>query len=379
VDAAAGDLERDRVGCVADFRLAVEQREHADRGRQALLQVGVQPGQALDRLVGQEQRGDEGEERSGRLGAGNHRLAAVEDHRDDRQATEHFHDRVQHAARARALVIELEHRLDGAGGARLLVGLHGVGLDVAHALEGLVEQGGQAPDLGLGMARYHAHPAADADDRQDRGRKNHEGDRGQQPVLVEHHAHQRERGQRILAEADQGVGDGVAQQVDVVDEAGDQLARRSAVEERQIGPDHAGVEAALEFGDDAVADIAHQHRLAVGGQALGREDGEHRKRDRQQHLLAPADEDFVDDRLDQLGERRRAQRHHHHAEQRRDDSAGLGPQVVAHQAPDQRLSGLVEAGQPPGLLRLLGSACVVGRWIGQMGGRQAVFETPLRP
>ena len=184
-DGAALDFERRGLRRVADLRLAVEQREDADRRGQALLQVGVQPGQALDRLVGEQEGGNEGEEGARRLGAGDHLAPAIEDDRDDGQATEDLHDRVQRATRARALVVEPEDRLDRPCRADVLVGLHGIGLDVAHALEGLVEQRRQLPDLGLGAVGDLAHAPADAHDREDRGREHRDGDQREAPILVE--------------------------------------------------------------------------------------------------------------------------------------------------------------------------------------------------
>jgi hypothetical protein len=149
------------------------------------------------------------------------------------------------------------------------------------------------------------------------------------PVLVEHDAQERERGQAILADAHERVGNGDAQQVDVVDEARNQLARRGPVEERQIGADHAPVEAPLQLGDDTEPDIAHEHRLPVGGEPLGREDGERGERDGPQHLLAPVHEYLVDHRLDDLREGGGADRDHDHAQKRGGDPRGMRPHVLA--------------------------------------------------
>src|SRR3546814_1886820 len=63
-----------------------------------------------------------------------------------------------------------------------------------------------------------------------------------------------------------------AQQGHVVDEVRDQRAGRAVVEESEVGADQLVEELLLDLGDHAVPDMAHQHRLAVGGTPTQRED-----------------------------------------------------------------------------------------------------------
>ena len=62
---AGFDAERPRTGHLADCWLDVEHLEYALRRGEAFLQIGVQDRERLDRLVGEQQRGDEREKGAG--------------------------------------------------------------------------------------------------------------------------------------------------------------------------------------------------------------------------------------------------------------------------------------------------------------------------
>ncbi len=199
-------------GTVADRRLDIEHLEHPLGRGEALLQRGVQIGQALHRLIGEQQRRNEREERARGAGAGDHLVAAVEDHDRDRRAAERLHHRRGARSRPVGAVDQRKEALDQPGGAALLVILHAVGLDVARALEGLAQQRRQLADFDLGVGRDPAHAPADVDDRPDRQRKSEERNQRQDPVLVEHQRDQKHDRHRVLADAAKNVGGGAAQQ-----------------------------------------------------------------------------------------------------------------------------------------------------------------------
>ena len=207
-DLAAGDLQRLRSGHIADCWLDVEHLKDAVRGGEALLQRGVEIGQALERLVGQQQRGDEREEGARGARIGDDLMAAIEDHDGDGGAAQAFHHRRGARPSPRGAVDQHEQAIEEAGGTPLLIGLHAVGLDQPRALEGLAQQGRELADLGLGIGRDPAHSPADADDRANRQRKDEERDQRQEPVLVEHDADQEHDGQRVLAHGAQHIGRG---------------------------------------------------------------------------------------------------------------------------------------------------------------------------
>ncbi len=133
----ARDAQRSNSRPVADRRLNIEHLEDAFRRGQPLLQRGVEDGQALDRLIGEEQRGDEREKRAGRPRADDHLMAAIEDHQRDRHAAERLHHRRGPRARAIGAIDQPEDALEEARGAALLVLLHAIGLDVTRTLKGL--------------------------------------------------------------------------------------------------------------------------------------------------------------------------------------------------------------------------------------------------
>ena len=118
------------------------------------MQRSIQIGEALQRLVGEQQRRDEREQGAGRAGAGDDLVAAIEDDDGDRRATEGFHHRRGARARPRAAIDQRKEALDQPGGAALFILLHAVGLNMPGALKGLAQQGRELADLGLGIGGH---------------------------------------------------------------------------------------------------------------------------------------------------------------------------------------------------------------------------------
>ena len=80
-----------------------------------------------------------------------HLPAAIEHHRGDRAASQHLHDRRADGSDAQRPVVQVEQPLDQRAGAGRFVGLAAIGLDLAHALEGLLELAGQLGGVRLGL------------------------------------------------------------------------------------------------------------------------------------------------------------------------------------------------------------------------------------
>ena len=152
---------------------------------------------------------------------------------------------------------EAEDALDQAVRALRLEGLAVVGLDVARALEGLVEPGGKEAELVERRRRDLAHPLADPRDRIDRDGEDDAGDQRELPVLLEHDADEEQQGQRILDHAGERVRDGVAHHVDVVGKPRDEPAGRGVLEEGEVEAEDVSEDPALQIGDDALADEGH--------------------------------------------------------------------------------------------------------------------------
>ena len=267
-DFAAGDAQRLGAGHIADRRLDVEHLEDPLRGGEALLQRGIQVGEALQRLIGEQQRRYEREQRPGGAGAADDLVTAVENDDRNRRPAERLHKRRGARARPRAAIDKRKEALDEPRGAALLIRLHAIGLDVAGALKGLAQQSRELADLGLGVGGDPANAPPDRDNRTDRQREDKERSESEKPILVEHHADQEDDGHCVLADTRQHIRRGIAQERRIAGEARNQAAARMGVKEGEIGPHQPREQCDLNIGDDALADPGHQHGLAVIGEPL---------------------------------------------------------------------------------------------------------------
>ena len=334
-DFAAGNVQWLGAGHVADRRLDVEHFEDPLRGGEALLQRGIQIGEALQRLVGEQQRRDEREQSAGGAGAADDLVTAVENDDGDRRPAEGLHHRRGARARPRAAIDQREEALDQPGGAALLVLFHAVGLDMPGALKGLAQQGRELADLGLGIGGHPANAPADRDDRADRQREDEERNEGEKPILIEHHADQENDRHRVLADACEDICRGTAQQRRVAGEARNQGAARMSVKIGEIGPHQPGKERDLHIGDDTLADPGHQHGLAVIGEPLDEGEGERAAGDQQQQRPLARDKDAVEHRLHQPGAPGGAAGREPHQQKREQDAPHMRAHEIARQAPNE--------------------------------------------
>ena len=332
-DLAALDDEIARSGHVLNGGLDVEDGEDALRCGHAFLQAGVEPGEAFERLIGQQQRGDEGEEGARRAGARQHLVAAIENDQRHRDTAQRFHQRRGDGAGARSTLQQPGEIVDHPARAVGLIGFHAIGLDVARALEALIEQRHQQTDLGLRVGRDAPHPLAELDDRAEGQRERYRGDQRQRPVLVEHQRDQESGGERFLADIGEQVGGGAAQHRGVHGEARHQRAGRIGVEEGDVGAHQPREERRLNIGDYTEADLRHQHRLAVIGDALEEGEGHDRRRNDQQQPLVMRDENPIEHRLHQPGISGGGGRHHAHAGEREPQCGQMGAQEDTEQPP----------------------------------------------
>ena len=141
-----------------------------------------------------------------------------------------------------------------------LVGFAMVRLDLADAAEDLLGAGREAGHLGLAARGDGAGPGAHPADRQGRERQADQGERGELPVAPEHQPDQEQDGQEVAGDGGQARRHGGAQQLRVVDQAGDQRPRAAPGHVADIGPDHVVEQAALQIGDDALAGFAPSPR-----------------------------------------------------------------------------------------------------------------------
>ena len=103
--------QRQRVAALEHVARLVDELEHALGRGEPLLDRAVDLRQPLERLVDQDERGQEAEERALGATAVDHRVAAVQHHRRDAEGSQQLHDRLDQRLGARRLHVEPEQAL----------------------------------------------------------------------------------------------------------------------------------------------------------------------------------------------------------------------------------------------------------------------------
>ena len=287
---------RDRLG-----RRMVEHVVHHLRAGDAVLKLQPQPREALGRLVGHQQRGDERKERA-RVGMMQRDApAAVEDHGADGEAGERVGDRPRHGGARRHAV---RAALDLAHG-RFHAAAHFVfeveRLDDARALHGLLHRLHDLRRAGVPAD----HELADAPDRlveQQRGdRERHERDEREDRLLHEHDDDEAQQRENVAARGRDDRLQRVAHAVGRIDEARDEVARMTVVEEAHVLPQQVVEQTALGVGDDRIADARERDRCEEGDEAPQDEETEDEPRHEAQVAEPLALHDPVENGLQQVG------------------------------------------------------------------------------
>ena len=307
--------------------------------REPLLQCRVEIGKAPHGLVRHDQRAKKRNEGPGRGLAAHDAGPAVEDHRPDRDPAQHLDER----RRQRPGPHHPEHLAESVGddvmGAAGLVRLHPVSLDVPHIVHRLVEQRAETAGRDLGSGRGFAHAPAEIANRDDGDGEDGATDDGQTPILIEQEPDQKDQGDAVLGHAGERATEHLVQVLDVVQEVGDQLARGQAVEVGEVRAHQVGEQVALQSGDDALTDRAHQIGLSEGRDRLDQRDRDDRQRDHHQHVLVAAEEYLVENRLKNPGVERRAASRDHHEQGRQRHPRQMPAHILANQASEQYLRG----------------------------------------
>ena len=242
-----------------------------------IVRVGLR--QALERIVEQEQRGEEGEEGALRAAADDDAVAAVPDDAGDPEGGEDLHHRIGEGA-DRACPSCTGGR--AARSPRRSAASRSASMPNALTtrLPWMVSCSSTVmlPIETWPFFANDAQPLRQPDDRQHRGREDDEGDQRQQPVLVERDDHQDDQRRRVLQHRRDGIGERGAHQGDVVGDARDDGAGRRAVEERQRQMLDVIVQRVAQVGDDALADVLGQVGAAEADDAAEEEDADDRRR-----------------------------------------------------------------------------------------------------
>ncbi len=258
------------------------------------MEVDVQSRQPLGGFVGQEECRDERHELAGCRAEHQDAVAAVEEHDPDGDSAQRLHQR-RHAVRRHGHSVRRGFdRGDALGDA----GPHHVfeieGLDDPESLDRflhhLQEFGGAAELREDDGARLPDELASAEKCR----RRHEQDDQRQERCLKEHDGREPDQRQKVPAECvEQEIEDPRRRRAAEGDLGGEFGGMTVRVESDALGEQFAE-HPLLIFGDDTIGDAGHGHRLAVTGNSLQGEDGDHRGRDERDAAVAAADVAFVD-------------------------------------------------------------------------------------
>ena len=287
--------ERRGAGRIALPWAHIEDLVDHPRIDQRALQIDLHAGEPARRVVGQQQRGDEGKHAARRLQGIGGAVAGIGDHAGDGEAGQHLGDRGDALGDACDLVLPGLGVVHQGGDLPRQLVLHGEGLDDCDALRGLLH-GADQPRIDLHrLAGDLSQPSHQAVDGVDERRADQQGDQRQHRLLHDHHRHQRDQRDGIARHRLQRHAEQVADAVDVLVDARRQLAGARVVEEVDAQPHQMIEDAPLVAGDKVVADLGQHHGLAVAGEAPDDEGERDRAGDERDEVAAAAVEQLVDD------------------------------------------------------------------------------------
>ena len=228
--------------------------------------------------------------------------AAVPQRAGDRDAAEELHERRQQRQDARHLEIGAEqlprHALEFRafaclGAERLDDAMPGerLGRDVRHVLLRF-----------LAPARDGADALAEPHQRVDDQRRRRHAQQRQLRVVVEQQGHRTDEHQGFAREIADRFRHGALHEADVVVDARQQLPDRAARKERRRLIEHVPEELIAHDHHDAMAESLHQVTGEVGAEPLDQVDGQDRNRNDAE--IALGDQHVIDDRLDEIRQRR---------------------------------------------------------------------------
>jgi len=152
-------------------------------------------------------------------------------------------------------------------------------------------------------------------------RRGEDAKRGEPPVHVEHHDQQPDDGQAVADDRDHGIGGGARHEFDVVRELRQQMPRLLPVEIGRREPEVVCEDVVAQSLDHLPSDPARVEVADEIANAAQGEQHDHGERHLPDDGRVAHDEGAVQERLDQIVERRGGRREKNHAE----DSAGQHP------------------------------------------------------
>ncbi len=316
-DARRGQLQRRQVVVARLAGRAVDdlvKHTHAD---EIVVEVDIEPGQPLGRLIGK-QEGEQERNEFARLRPGlDHAVAAVDRGERDGKTAEHFHQRTGAVGDARHLVGFMLDLADADGKPAPHLVFERECLDHSHALQGFLHGLDDARAAGELHAGDAAHPADQFAKEQKRGRRHDEAGKRHHRILHHHHDAKPDQRHQIAAYCGDEKIDHLAHRGGAGGEPGDEFGRMAIGEKADVLLQELVEHAPLIIGDDPVADPRQRDGRAVGRKSFCRE---HRHRDQgydHDHMEIFVHIGFVDHRAEQIGGERRGgggDGHQHEAE-----------------------------------------------------------------
>ena len=196
---------------------------------------------------------------------------------------------------------EFQRAVDGRRRAAFLAILLAIGAHHAHAAQGLGDEGREIARLLQRLRRRLPHLAALAPEQEPGERHEHQDQKGEARIHVEHGADEDHDLEVVLAEGDDGAARGLPDQIGVVEEAGQQPSRMHGLDEAEIGAGELGEHRDAEIGDEAVAEIGDGDVGDIFGDRLDDGDDDDGRGDPVDHLLVLGDEHVVGGLLDDEG------------------------------------------------------------------------------
>ena len=221
-------------------------------------------------------------------------------------------------------------------GAGAFVIFHAVGFDLADALENLGKAVGQCGHFGLCPPRNAAQLFAEIGDEKRDEREDRESDQREFPILIKHHADQKDESQEVFSDACEAFRDSIADDLYVIGDARNQLATGVVVEKGQIERHKMSKERLLDIGDDGLADPRHQDRMGIGRQAANYKHAEHGEGDGDDGLAVFAGQDFIKDGFNHKGHGGGHGGGNHHEKHRDYELPDIGAYIAPHEALHQK-------------------------------------------
>ncbi len=253
---------------------------------QRAFDIDLRAGQPPRRIIGKQQRGDEGKHVAGGVAVDRRAVGGIGDDAGHGEAGKHLRNRRQPLRHAGDLVVARLGPVDQFADLGGELVLHGECLHHGNALHRFLHG---ADERGVDLDRFARdapHAPHDVVDRPHQRRADDENAGRQEGLLPHHHADQADQRHQVADHGFQRHAEQVAYAGHVLVDAGRELAGAGLVVEADAQPHQVAEDPLLVAGHHAVADLGQGDRLAVGGKAAHEKDEDDGAADQRGPLVA---------------------------------------------------------------------------------------------